>query len=170
VIKGFAAGLAAESGNGTLTLTVRDTTFVDNEYGVYVTPLGASAATTVAIDHSRIDGNSADGISANSSSGASVVVAVSDSSISLNNNGLNAINGGGATTKVDLTRDLFAGNRTAGIVSRKPAGGTTAVTVGASLLLHNSSATSISGDTVQSFGNNQVTGSPGNGFSGTGLE
>jgi hypothetical protein len=66
-----------------------------------------------------------------------------------------------------MTRDVVALNGLAGVQSTVK-GGTSTVTVGDSMLSNNTTALDFaSGGSLRSYGNNQVTGAAGTGFSGT---
>jgi hypothetical protein len=161
------AGVNVAVSTGTVNVKIQDTTIINNNAdGVLIKPTGGAVANVV-IDKSAIDNNTGtDGVRANANGGGTVHLAVSDSSVSLNlGNGIAAVSGSGQSATVDVNRTTVSGNSTAGLEASNASGGTAAVTVGASILSFNGSATSItSTGTVQSFGNNQVTGPVGSGF------
>jgi len=161
VIQEMGTGVSVTTSANT-NVKIQDTTFRENGAGMLVQPSGGIV--NMSIDHSRLDSNTGGGLKVSGANGGSANVAISDSSVSLNtSNGVNSV-GGTASTKVDLTRVVSADNGLAGVQSN---GGTSTVTVGSSMLSNNGSAWSIiGGGTLQSYGNNQVTGPAGTGPSG----
>jgi hypothetical protein len=160
-IFGFAqAGIAVAPATGTMNAKLLNTTININASGVLVSPTGGSTA-NVAIDGTRIDNNMGGGLKVTGVSGTTENVAINDSTISLNaGNGINAVSNN-SIANVDLERVTLSGNGAAGVQSNQT-GGSATVTVGSSMLSHNGSAWSIvSGGTIASFGNNQVTGTQG---------
>jgi hypothetical protein len=160
-------GVLVAPSTGTTTVAITNSIILNNNAdGVLVKPSGGATA-NVTITRSNIENNTGtDGVRANANGGGNVHVAIADSSVSLNTgNGATAVSGGSNTATIDLTRVTLAGNTTNGLASNNASGGTAAITVGASMLSFNGAATSISSSgTVQSFGNNQVTGPVGSGF------
>jgi hypothetical protein len=166
VVQGFASGgIFVLPSSGTTAVKIQDSTVIHNNTGLEFKPTGG-AIVNAEIDRVRIDENSGGGIRADGSGGGPVTVAVSDTSISENaSNGVNAVSGSSGDVTMDLTRALIASNGIAGVQSTVK-GGTSTVTVGESLLSNNGSALDFSsGGSLLSFGNNQVTGSAGSGFS-----
>jgi len=166
VIQGFATGgIFVLPSSGTTSVKIQDSTVIHNATAVEFKPSGG-ATVNAEVDRVRIDENTGGGIRADGSGGGPVTVAVSDASVSENaSNGINAVSGSGGNVAVDLTRMLIASNGLAGVQSTVK-GGTSTVTLGESLLSNNGSALSFaSGGSLLSFGNNQVTGAAGTGFS-----
>jgi hypothetical protein len=166
-------GILVAPSSGTVSVGIYNSLLKENGAdGVLIKPSGGATA-NVTISNSHIENNTGNvatttdgGVKANANAGGNVHLAISNSSISLNvGNGVIAISGGGNTATVDLNNVNISNNTTNGILS-SASGGTSAVTVGASILSFNGSgATSLVGTgTVQSFGNNQVTGGSGSGF------
>jgi hypothetical protein len=167
------AGILVSPSSGTVTVGIYNSLMKENNAeGVLIKPSGGAIANVV-ISNSHIENNTSTtttgtdgGVKANANGGGNVHLAISNSSISLNvGNGVVAVSGGGNTATVDLNNVNISNNTMNGILS-SASGGTSAVTVGASILSFNGSgATSLAGTgTVQSLGNNQVTGSLGSGF------
>jgi hypothetical protein len=161
------AGILVSPSSGTVTVGIYNSLLKENNAdGVLIKPSGGATANVV-ISNSHIENNTGtDGVRANANGGGNVHLAISDSSVSLNlGNGVAAVSGGSNTASIDLTRVTIGDNSTNGIAANNTSGGTAAVTVGSSMLLFNGAATSVTGTgTVQDFGNNQVTGPVGSGF------
>jgi hypothetical protein len=161
------AGILVAPSSGTITVGIYNTLLKENNAdGVLIKPSGGATANVV-ITNSHVENNTGtDGVRANANGGGNVHLAIADSSVSLNlGNGVAAVSGGSNTATVDLNRVTIADNSTNGLNSTNASGGTAAITVGASILSFNGAATSVgSTGTVQSFGNNQVTGPLGSGF------
>ena len=160
-------GVFVAPSSGTTNVAITNSIIINNNAdGVLIKPSGGATA-NVTITRSNIENNTGtDGVRANANGGGNVHLAIADSSVSLNlGNGVTAVSGGSNTATVDLTRVTLAGNTTNGLAANNSSGGTAAITVGASMLSFNGAATSVTGTgTVQSFGNNQVTGPVGSGF------
>ena len=163
VIQQFTTGIGVLPASGTVDVKIQDTTITGNGTGMLVKPSGGAIA-NVAIDRAQLDNNTGGGLRVDGTGGGTVTGSLSDSSVSLNSsNGVNSV-GGAGNSKIDLTRDVIASNGLAGIQSN---GGTSTVTVGSSMLSNNGTATNaVGGGALLSFGNNQVTGPAGTGFSG----
>jgi len=165
------AGIRVSPSSGTVTVGIYNSLLKENNAGgVLIKPSGGATANVV-ISHSHIENNAGtDGVRANANGGGNVHLTIADSSVSLNvGDGVAAVSGGSNTATVDLTRVTIADNSTNGLAADNSAGGTAAITVGASMLSFNGTATGITGTgTVQSFGNNQVTGPLGSGFTSIG--
>jgi hypothetical protein len=164
LIQGFYDGIfVAPNPSTTIAVRIQDTSSVNNaNEGIEVSSSTGSSVAFVAIERSRLDRNGSFGMYAQAiSSGDVVTVVISDSSLSLNFAGLDVGAPGGALS-IDLSRDLLARNYGLAIEDYS-----STITVGDSMFSHNGSVTSIAGGAVKSYGTNQVTGPPGNGFSGT---
>jgi hypothetical protein len=167
LIQAFASGgIYISPSSGSTTVKIQDTTIIQNRSGIEFKP-SSGASVTGFIDHTRIDQNSGGGLRLDGTAGGPVTTVIADSSVSGNaSNGMNAISGSGGNVTADLMRDIIASNGMAGIQSTQRSG-TAIVTVGDSMLSNNSSALlATGGAALRSFGNNQVTGSIGTGFSG----
>jgi hypothetical protein len=165
LIQAFATGgIFISPSSASTSVKIQDTTIIQNGSGVEFKP-SSGASVTAFIDHTRIDQNSGGGLRLDGTAGGSVTTVIADSSVSGNaSNGMNAIGGSGGKVTADLMRDIIASNALAGIQSNS---GTAIVTVGDSMLSNNGIALSAGGGgSLRSFGNNQVTGSIGTGFSG----
>jgi hypothetical protein len=171
-ITGFSTGAAGSGGvviapsSGTMTVNIENTAAYNNHVGVLSKPTGGAVA-NVTIEHSYFDNNLGGGIRIDGTYGSGTSnVAITDSSMSLNNgNGINAISGPG-TTNTHLLRDVMANNAQSGVEADAAGGGGggATVTVGNSILSHNVvGAWNNPGNaaTLLSFGNNQVTGPTG---------
>jgi hypothetical protein len=166
VIQEFATGVdVTPSASGfTTSVKVQDSTIINNTAGLISKPTGG-AVVVMSIDHSRIDNNFGGGMKADGTGGGSSSVSVRDSSINFNaSNGVNGVTSISGSVQIDLTRDVIATNGLAGVQSN---GVMTTMTVGDSILSNNGTAWSaISGGSLLSYGNNQVTGPAGTGPSG----
>jgi hypothetical protein len=167
LIQAFATGgIYISPTSGSTSVKIQDTTIIQNASGVEFKP-SSGASVTAFIDHTRIDQNNGAGLRLDGTAGGPVTIVVADSSVSGNvSNGMNAVSGSGGNVTADLMRDIIASNAMAGIQAN-PHGGTAIVTVGDSMLSNNGTAlAAVGGGSLRSFGNNQVTGSVGTGFSG----
>jgi hypothetical protein len=166
VIQEFATGVdvTPSASGSTTSVKVQDSTIINNTAGLISKPTGG-AAVVMSIDHSRIDNNFGGGMKADGTGGGSSSVSVRDSSINFNaSNGVNGVTSISGSVQIDLTRDVIATNGLAGVQSN---GVMTTMTVGDSILSNNGTAWSaISGGSLLSYGNNQVTGPAGTGPSG----
>jgi hypothetical protein len=161
VIQGFEAGIQAAP-NNTMTLEIKDTTAVNNSFGVSIEPL-AALTVYASIDHSLIQNNLMDGVSVGAFNGA-VLLGISDSSMSLNGgNGL-AVISGPANGKVNVIRSSFVTNGGFGIQAYQQHGGNASAIVGSSMFADDLGGAIglVAGGTVYSLGNNQLSGPPGN--------
>ena len=119
----------------------------------------------VSISRSSFQNNSGGGIRLDTTPGAAITAAISDSTISLNvASGLNAL-GSSSNMMVNLLRDVIASNGAAGVQAN---GATAAVLVNGTALLNNSSALSaVGGGRILTYGNNSIVGPAGSAFTGT---
>jgi hypothetical protein len=177
VIQGFGnggsnqAGILVNTGAITSQLHVQDTIITAtsaNGFGVLIQP-ATGGTVNATLENVRIVNNNGTGVKASGTGGGSVTLAISNSNISSNAGaGVNAVSGAGNNIKVHLTNDVVSTNAMAGVQSNASNGGTTSVTVGASLLSNDNGALSfIGGGSLVSYGNNQVAGPLGTGFSGS---
>jgi hypothetical protein len=161
---GSTGGIIIAPSSGTMNVNIQNTSTYDNHVGIFVGPTGGAIA-NVTIENSHADNNLGGGIRVDSTGGSGTSnVAVTDSSMSLNNgNGLNAVSEFGAMN-VDLMRDVMANNAQSGVEANAMNGGSSKVTVGNSILSNNviSAWNNPSNDAMLlSYGNNQVTGPAG---------
>ena len=167
-IFGFStSGVSVIPSSGTVAVKIQETTINNSAAGVLAKPTGG-ATVNMLVDHSFIDANTGGGLRADGTGGGPVNVAINDSSLSLNgSNGVNGVSGASGNVNVDLTRVTLAKNSGAGVQANNGSGGTAQVTVGGSLLSNNGTAWSrVSSAALLSLGNNQVTGPAGTGPSG----
>jgi hypothetical protein len=159
------AGIVIAPSSGTVYVGVQNTSSYDNQVGLLSKPTGG-ATVNLTVEHSYFDNNNGGGIRIDGTGGGNSNVAITDTSASLNGaNGMVAISGASGNTLVDLMRDVMANNVQNGVEADAAAGGSATVTVGNTILSHNTvGAWSNPGNaaTLQSFGNNQVTGPTGN--------
>jgi hypothetical protein len=162
-IFGFSTlAVSVNPSSGTLNLKIQETNINDNAGGVLIKPSGG-ATVNASIERSHLDANVAGGMKVDGTGGGTSNVAVTDSSISLNGaNGVNAVSGS-SNVNVDLMRAVIAENGQSGVISNNAAGGTSTVTVGSSILSHNTVGawSIVSTGTLSSYKNNQVTGPTG---------
>jgi hypothetical protein len=144
---------------------IQDTTLAGNGTGLRIT--GASGvAVNAVVNKTQIDGNSGGGIRADTSGGGSTTIDLVDSSVSLNGgNGINAIAGGGQNI-VSIKNSVIARNGAAGLQAN---GANAGVLVATTLLDQNAAgATSVvNGGNMFTYGDNQIVGSFGSGFTAT---
>jgi hypothetical protein len=170
-IAGFSGGASSSGGiviapgGGTMHVTIQNTSAYNNLIGVFSKPTGG-AATYVTIEHSYFDNNLGDGLSIDSTGGGTTEAAITDTSSSLNGgNGINAV-AGAYQSVVSIKNSVIAQNSAAGVQSS----GTNAdVYVGTTMLDRNADgATSVlNGGGMMSYGNNNIVGSAGSGFTTT---
>jgi hypothetical protein len=162
VIQGFNGGIIADPTNS-MTLEIKDTTITNNGLGVAIAPQSGTTA-YASIDHSLIQNNTGDGVHADGFDGGAVLLGISDSSMSLNGgNGL-VVSSGSANAKANVIRDSFVTNGGVGVVANQHFGGNASVIVGSSMFADDLGGAIglVSGGTVYSLGNNQLSGPPGN--------
>jgi hypothetical protein len=155
-------GIVIAPSSGTTNVGVQNTSVYNNFGGVSSKPTGG-AIVNLTIQHSYIDNNTGGGIRADGTGGGTTNAAITDTSSSLNGgNGVLGISGP-SNVNVDLQRDVMGENGSSGVESNNSAGGTSIVTVGDSILSYNVvGAWLINGSaTLNSYKNNQVTGTPG---------
>jgi hypothetical protein len=156
------AGIAITPSSGTVNVGVQNTSAFENQVGLLSKPTGG-ATVNLTVEHSFIDNNNGGGVRIDGTGGGNTNAAITDTSMSLNaGNGLIAISGASGNTLVDLLRDVVANNVQSGVEANASGGGASTVTVGSSILSHNTvGAWNNNAATLQSFGNNQVTGPTG---------
>jgi len=160
--QGFAtSGITFSPGTGsaaTAEMVVQDSTIIANGGGLTIKPTGGIAV-HASLNKVHIDRNTGGGLRADGTGGSGAVkVAVKDSSVSLNtSNGINAVSGPG-NVAVNITRSVVASNGLTGIQSNQAKGGTASVAVGSSQLYGNTTGVqSVSGGTLLTYPNNQMT-------------
>jgi Right handed beta helix region len=153
------AGVGVIAASGDVKLKIQDSTINNNAGGIALKPSGG-ASVEAAIVRTHVDKNIGGGLRADSTNGGFVTVSAADSSFSLNGaNGVNAVSNGSASVTVNLAHDLIASNGLTGVQSN---GAFATVTVSGSTLGDNAQAWSIvSGASLLSYQNNQVTGPTG---------
>lgn len=146
--------------SGTMNVKIQNTTVNNSGEGILVSPSTSGAVARVSIDGSHFDANTGGGIKVTGTTGTTENVAINDSSFNANGgNGVNAVSSG-SSANVDLERVTLANNGGAAVQSNQ-SGGFATVTVGSSLLSLNGSAWNIVSGTLNSYKNNQVTGTMG---------
>ena|ERR1700722_11836731 len=165
---GFSNGVGVEvaPGAGNADVTILDSVINNNAGGILLKP-AAGGSINAALDHVTIVNNNGGGIRADSSNGP-ITVDISDSVIVDNvANGLNISSGTGTQNDMaNVIRTTIAKNGLNGI---QTGGSNAAVLLNASTLDSNTNgATSASnGARIISYGNNQIIGPAGSGFTGT---
>jgi hypothetical protein len=151
---------------GPLNLVIKNTRISDNNAGILLKP-GSGGSINAALDHVTVTQNGGGGFHADSSNGA-VTVDIVDSTISYNaSNGFNVTSGtSGQNNMVNVIRTTIAKN---GLVGIQSGGSNAAVLLNASTLDSNASGATdaLNGGRVLSYGNNQIIGTAGSGFTGT---
>jgi len=166
VIQQFGTGINVAT-SADIKLRIQNTAVLNNTNGVSIVPGGGTA--NVAIERSIVHSNSGIGVRASGAFGGIAILAMSDSSASLNgSSGVVAKSGSVASAQTSLIRTSFIANAQYGIVSDKTNAAGTAVRVGDSFFVRNGlgATQSIAGGDMISFGNNQIIGSIGSGFTG----
>jgi hypothetical protein len=105
-------------------------------------------------------------VKTDTTSGA-INASISDGSVSSNaGNGVNAVGGSGAQNVLYIRNSVIATNGAAGIQAN---GATAAALVNNTLLDSNASGatSSVGGGRILTYGNNNIVGTPGSGFTGT---
>jgi hypothetical protein len=150
--------------NGPVHLVIRNCRISNSVSGMLLKP-AAGGSITATLDHVTITGNTGGGIKTDTTNGA-VTVDINDSVISNNGgNGVNAISGT-SQNMVSIKNSVIAKNAVAGI----QANGSNAAALIATTLLdtNGTGATSVvAGGHMLSYGNNQIVGSSGSGFTGS---
>ena len=164
-VDGSAVALDLEP-NGPLNVVIKNSRISNNPSGILLKP-ASGGSINATFDHVTIAGNAGGGIRADSSNGP-ITVDISDSVIVDNvANGLNISSGTGTQNDmVNVIRTTIAKNGLNGI---QTGGSNAAVLLNASTLDSNTNgATSASnGARIISYGNNQIIGPAGSGFTGT---
>ena len=167
-IFGFStAGVSVVPSSSAVQVKIQETTINNSAVGVSAKPTGG-ATVNISVDHSFLDANTGGGLKADGTGGGPVNVAINDSSLSLNgSNGTNAVSGPSGSVTMDLMRVTLAKNGGAGVQTNISGGGTSVVTVGDSMLSNNANAwEALNGSSLLSYKNNQVTGPAGTGPTG----
>jgi hypothetical protein len=152
--------------NGPLNLVIKNSRVSNNAAGVLLKP-AAGGSVTASFNGITITNNSGGGLRADSSNGP-ITVDISDSVIAENvSNGLNITSGTGTQNDmVNIIRTTIAKN---GLVGIQAGGSNAAVLLNASTLDSNTNGATLSsnGGRIISYGNNQLIGAPGSGFTGS---
>jgi hypothetical protein len=167
-IFGFStSGVSVVPSSGTVAVKIQETNINNSAVGVSAKPTGG-ATVNMSIDHSWLDANVGGGIKVDGTGGGPSNVSINDSSMSLNGGaGINGVSGPSGNVAIDLMRDTLTKNGGAGVQANISGGGTSSVTVGESMLSNNGSAwQALGGASLLSYKNNQVTGPVGTGPSG----
>jgi hypothetical protein len=144
-------------------LEIKDTTVTNNgNLGVYIA--AATGTVYASIDHSLIQNNTVDGVFADGSISGSILLGISDSSMSLNASIGLVVQSGPGNAKVNVIRSSFVTNGGCGIKADQSSGGHASAIVGSSMFGDDLAGAIclVSGGTVYSLGNNQLSGPPGN--------
>jgi hypothetical protein len=148
------------------TLIVRNCVFDHGGAAIVLKP-SAGGSLSVQFDHVTVVGNTGGGIRADSSNGP-ISVDITDSLIADNAaNGLNITSGSGTQNNmVNIIRTTIAKNGAVGI---QTGGSNAAVLLNASTLDSNTSGATlvVNGGHIVSYGNNQIIGTLGSGFTGS---
>ncbi|HEY1543113.1 MAG TPA: right-handed parallel beta-helix repeat-containing protein [Xanthobacteraceae bacterium] len=157
-----------------LNLKIEDTVFTANEVTNIPGPGGGAhiaSAAGVSVNASIVRSSFHDntfGIMFDGHSGGTIRAVISDSAISMNSgNGVTAASGPGNVT-THITRSTISSNGQFGMVSDQTSGAKATVTVNASTITSNLSGAvnAVAGGAAQTYGNNQVFGVEGTGFTG----
>ena len=150
--------------NSPLNVVIKNTRISNNGGGILLKPNGGGSIKAT-LDHVTITNNTAGGIRTDSTNGV-VNLDVSDSEISHNGaNGINAI-GGTNQNIVSVKHSVIAQNGDAGLQSN---GANAGILVSATLLDQNAAGATlvVGGGNLFSYGDNDVVGPIGSGFTGT---
>jgi hypothetical protein len=151
--------------NGPLQLVIRNSRISNNASGILLKP-AAGGSIKATLDHVVITGNSGGGIKSDSTNGV-VNLDVTASEISNNSgNGINAVAGAISQNIISIKNSVIARNGAAGVQVN---GANAGVLLSTTLLDQNAAgATSVvSGGNMFTYGNNDVVGSVGSGFTAT---
>jgi hypothetical protein len=149
---------------GPFNLIVNNSRISNNSSGVLIEP-ASGGSVKARFDRVTISQNSGGGIKVQTTNGP-VTVDITDSSVSDNaGNGINAVAGAGQNI-VSIKNSVIAGNGVAGVQAN---GVNAGVLIATTLLDQNvAGATSVvSGGNMFTYGNNDIVGSIGSGFTGT---
>jgi hypothetical protein len=147
------------------TLIVRNCVF-DNGASAIVLRPATSGSLSAVFDHVTISGNTGGGIRIDTTNGP-VTVDITDSTISNNGgNGINALGNAGGQAMVSIKNSVIAKNGAAGVQAN---GANAGVLISTTLLDQNAAGatTVVNGGNLLTYGNNDVVGSIGSGFTGT---
>jgi hypothetical protein len=175
VFENFANGTALEidPSDGAVNLVIINSRISNNAAGVLIRPLvigggiNMKPSVNATFDHVTVAQNSGGGIHTDSSDGP-ITVDIADSTISDNaSNGFNVTSGTGPhNNMVNIIRTTIANN---GLVGIQSGGSNAAVLLNASTLDSNTNGATdaLTGARIVSYGNNQIIGAPGSGFTGS---
>jgi len=173
VFENFPGGAALQiEPSGPFSLVIKNSRISNNAAGVLIQPIvigggiNMKPSVNATFDHVTVSQNSGGGIHTDSSDGP-ITVDIADSTISDNaSNGFNANSGTGThNNMVNIIRTTIAKN---GLVGIQSSGSNAAVLLNASTLDSNTNGATdvLNGASIVSYGNNQIIGSPGSGFTG----
>ena len=157
-IQQFTSGVSVAT-SANVKVKIEDTTITNNVTGVNIQSTAGIA--NVGIERSQVDNNSGIGVLASSASGGSVLLAMADSSASLNGtHGVVSRSSASVVAGVTLRRNNILGNGQFGMQADGAAGAWAYIVVGDSLFTNNfSGAAQTTGNgSVYSFGTNQFIG------------
>ncbi len=147
------------------SLVITNSRISSNGSGVLLKP-SVGGSINVTVDHARITQNSGGGMKIDTTNGP-VTADLTDSVISNNGgNGINAVGNAGGQAMVSIKTSVIAKNAAAGVQAN---GANAGVLISTTLLDQNTSgATSVaSGGNMYTYGNNDIVGSIGSGFTAT---
>jgi hypothetical protein len=151
--------------NGPLNLVIRNSRVSSSAAGILLRPQG-NGSINVTLDHVAIVDNSGGGLKIDTTNGP-VTTDITDSVVSNNGgNGINAVGNAGGQAIVSIKNSVIAKNGVAGVQSN---GVNAGVLIATTLFDQNTAgATSVvGGGNMFTYGNNDVVGSLGSGFTGT---
>jgi hypothetical protein len=151
--------------NGAFNLVMKNSRISNNAAGILIKP-AAGGSVTATLNGVTIADNTGGGMKTDTTNG-SVRVDIANSTINNNaGNGLNAVSGAGGANMLMLKNDFIESNGAAGVQAN---GANAAVLVNNTVLDTNmAGATSIvGGGRILTYGNNNIVGTIGSGFTGT---
>ena len=167
VLENFGTGVALDiEPQGSVSLVVVNSRISNSASGVLLKPAAVGASIEATFDHVRITQNSGGGLKTDTTN-APVTVDMTYSVVSSNSgNGINAVGGAGGHNMVSIKNSVIAKNGVAGVQVN---GANAGMLIGTTLLDQNASgATSVvSSGNLLTYGNNDVVGSIGSGFTAT---
>jgi hypothetical protein len=151
--------------NGAFNLVVTNTRIAKNASGIVIQP-SSGGSVTATLDHVIIVQNNGGGLKIDTANGP-VTTDITDSVISDNSgNGINAVGNAGGQAIISIKNSVIAKNGVAGVQAN---GANAGVLIATTLLDQNvSGATAVvGGGNLFTYGNNDIVGSIGSGFTGT---
>ena len=160
-------GIAVYAASGGMTAIIDETSVTGSPGGLKIAAPGGSV--NASISRSAFSANTGGGIRIDGTNGGTITASISDTVSSGNTgNGMVAISGPG-NVAVNITRSVFASNSSSGVQSNSTSGGTSAVTLRASTVTNNAAGQVNffgGGATLRTFGDNNIVGTSGTGFTG----